>query len=129
MRSGLRPMMEYRPRTSPPSTDSSRKLIGRGPAILRKAETSISRSDTSGGHMTWDAPSAELLVHPVPGGSICMCGKSVDVAAAGLTTRYLVQGVLIDAHTVLRLEVSNIFRCNFFRHSAIERLDHALGVG
>src|SRR5438477_383716 len=57
-----------------------------------------------------------------------MCGKSVDVAAAGLTTRYLVQGVLIDARTVLGLEVSDIFRSNLFRHSAIERLDHALGL-
>jgi hypothetical protein len=56
IRSGSMPMMEWRPRTAPPSTDSSRKLIGLLPPSLRKAETGVSRSATSVVHTTCACP-------------------------------------------------------------------------
>jgi hypothetical protein len=55
-KSGSMPMIEWRPRTAPPSTDSSRKLSGLPPPSLRKAETGVSRSPTKVVHTTCACP-------------------------------------------------------------------------
>ena len=72
-------MNEYRPRTAPPSTDSSRKVLARPSPSLSMAATGVSRSATSVVHTTCASPRPNRSAKAAKAGSTSMAGGSSHV--------------------------------------------------